>query len=218
MTPHKFLRVDLKVSTGTVSLAIQRSNLYVLAYLAKNDRNEFRAYYFKDKITTSKLNGLFPEAYGAQNHQQIEYGESYPQIETRAGITRKNAGLGVKKLAAYMAEVNRKPRVIKSEAGFILLAAQMVAEATRFRYIEDLVLDNFDTEKEIEITPNRVIILENSWSIISQATKDSNNGVFETTLVLKSYAVPNVEWEVDDVVEVNMGILLNVDRPIVDYI
>ncbi|KAK9732660.1 hypothetical protein RND81_04G013700 [Saponaria officinalis] len=211
MNPPRFLRVDLKVTAGTVSLAIQRTNLYVLAYLAKNDQNKFRAYYFKDKITTTQLNGLFPEAYGVANHQEITYGESYPQIETNAGITRKNAGLGVKKLAAYMAEVNGKPHVTKNEAGFILLVTQMVAETARFKYIEDLVLDNFDKEKEIEIVPDRVIILENNWSLISRATKDSNKGVFKTPLVLKSYAVPTAEWRVVDVVEVNMGILVNVD-------
>ncbi|KAK9732722.1 hypothetical protein RND81_04G017600 [Saponaria officinalis] len=110
-----------------------------------------------------------------------------------------------------MAEVNGKAHVTRNEARFILLAAQMVAEAARFKYIEDLVLDNFDTEKEIEIVPDRVIILQNSWRIISQATKESNKGVFKTPLVLESYAIPGVKWTVVNVVEVNMGILLNVD-------
>ncbi|KAK9732654.1 hypothetical protein RND81_04G017000 [Saponaria officinalis] len=211
--PPKFLRVNLKASTGTVSLAVQRSNLYVAAYLAKNNNKQFRAYYFKGfQITTNQLNNLFPEATGVSNQQELGYGESYPQIQNAAGVTRQQAGLGIKKLAESMTKVNGVARVEKDEALFLLIVVQMVGEAARFKYIENLVLNNFDTAKEVEPVPDRVIILENNWGLLSRAAKTANNGVFQTPLVLTSYAVPGVEWRVTTVAEVEIGIFLNVDN------
>ncbi|KAK9732641.1 hypothetical protein RND81_04G012800 [Saponaria officinalis] len=210
MTPPAFLRVNLRASTGTVSLAVRRTNLYVAAYLAKNDKNQFRAYYFKGQITTNQLNGLFSEATGVSNQQELGYGESYPQIQNAAGVTRQQAGLGIKKLAESMKKVNGVARVEKDEALFMLIAVQMVGEAARFKYIENLVLTNFDTAKEVEPVPDRVIILENNWGVLSRAAKVANNGVFQTPLVLTSYAVPDVKWRVTTVAEVEIGIFLNI--------
>ncbi|KAK9732705.1 hypothetical protein RND81_04G016200 [Saponaria officinalis] len=203
----RFLRIDLEGSTGTASLAVQRSNLYVLAYLAKNDEKKFRAYYFKNQISTAELDGLFSEAQGTENHQEIEYTEKYPDIEAAAEMTRQDAGLGVKKFAAYMAEVNGKPHVKKNEARFILFAAEMVAEATRFKYIEDLVLEHF--EEEIEKVDDKVILLETFWGPISAATKTSYHGKFKKTLRMKKKGI-KTKWNVHDVKELNMGILLHI--------
>ncbi|KAK9732651.1 hypothetical protein RND81_04G013000 [Saponaria officinalis] len=209
--PPKFLRVNLIASAGTVSLAVQRSNLYVAAYLAKNGTNQFRAYYFKGfQITTNQLNNLFPEATGVSNLQELDYGESYPQLQRAAGVTRQQAGLGIKKLAESMEKVNGVARVEQDEALFLLIAVQMVGEAARFKYIENLVLITFDTAKEVEPVPDRVIILENNWGLLSRAATTANNGVFQTPLDLKSYAVPGVQWTVTTVAEVEIGIFLNV--------
>ncbi|KAK9732631.1 hypothetical protein RND81_04G011700 [Saponaria officinalis] len=210
VAPPKLLRVNLIASTGTVSLAVQRSNLYLVAYLAKNDKNQYRAYYFKNHITTDQLNTLFPEATGVSNQQELEYGILFPQIQTAAGVTRQAAGLGIKKLAESMKKVNGVAHVKKDEALFMLIVIQMVNQAVRFKYIEDLVLDNFDTKEEVKIVPDRVIILENNWSLLSEATKDSNKGVFKTPLDLESYDVPGVKWMVTNVGEVKIGILQNV--------
>ncbi|KAK9732718.1 hypothetical protein RND81_04G017200 [Saponaria officinalis] len=209
--PPKFLRVNLIASAGTVSLAVQRSNLYVAAYLAKNGTNQFRAYYFKGfQITTNQLNNLFPEATGVSNQQELDYGESYPQLQRAAGVTRQQAGLGIKKLAESMEKVNGVARVEQDEALFLLIAVQMVGEAARFKYIENLVLITFDTAKEVEPVPDRVIILENNWGLLSRAATTAINGVFQTPLDLKSYAVPGVQWTVTTVAEVEIGIFLNV--------
>ncbi|KAK9732630.1 hypothetical protein RND81_04G011600 [Saponaria officinalis] len=208
MNLPKALRVNLIGSTGTVSLAVRRTDLYVVAYLAKNNQNQFRAYFFENQITTVQLNNLFPEANG--NYQTLEYRESYPQLQDKAKVTRRDAGLGVKLLAQKMENVAGKPRVIQNEAVFLLIAVQMVGEAARFKYIEDLVLDNFDKPGEVKPpVDDRVIILENNWKRISEATKISRNGTFLTPLVLSSYNATTT-WTVTNVAEVNMGIFLNI--------
>ncbi|KAK9732667.1 hypothetical protein RND81_04G014000 [Saponaria officinalis] len=204
-----FLRVDLIVSTGTVSLGIRRSDLYVVAYLANNDRNVRRVYYFSGLITSAQLDTLFPEARGAANQQIIkEYEENYASLEKAAKVNRKQAGLGIDKLVKYIAGVNGVARAVPSEAKFILVAVQMVSEATRFGYIQNQVLENFPTA----FTPDdKVIILERNWDRISEAIKGSNKGVFPAPVVLKCDGITTT-WTVNNATELNMGILKYLGR------
>lgn len=199
-----YLRIDLTVATGTVSLALKRSDLYVVGLLAKNDKNVNRAYYFNGQITSAQLDKLFPEAKGAANQQKItEYEENYASLEKAAKVTRKQAGLGIGKLVTYLNAVNGKARQVQAEAKFMLVAIQMVSEAARFKYIEQLVLDNFPNG----FTPDdKVIILERNWDRISEAIKVSKNGVFSPALVLKASEVTTT-WTVSKVTELNMGLL-----------
>ncbi|MGV7354917.1 ribosome-inactivating family protein, partial [Mycobacterium kansasii] len=80
-----FFRVDLKYSrTGTVSLGLLKDDLYVVAYLGKNDKGKFVAYYFKGQINSAQLDTLFPEASGATNQKMLEYEENYAALEKAA--------------------------------------------------------------------------------------------------------------------------------------
>ncbi|XP_074310193.1 ribosome-inactivating protein saporin-7-like [Silene latifolia] len=199
-----YLRIDLKVAAGTVSLALKRSDLYVVGLLAKNDKNVNRAYYFNGQITSAQLDKLFPEAKGAKNQQKItEYQENYASLEKAAKMTRKKAGLGIGKLITYLGDVNGKARKVPAEATFMMVAIQMVSEAARFKYIEQMVLNNFPKGFNPD---DKVLILERNWDRISAAIKGSKNGVFTPPLVLKSPEVPT-SWTVSKATELNMGLL-----------
>ncbi|KAH9612516.1 hypothetical protein KSS87_005417 [Heliosperma pusillum] len=199
-----YLRIDLTVSTGTVSLALKSSDLYVVALLAKNAKNVFRAYYFNGQITSAQLDKLFTEAKGAANQQKItEYAENYASLEKAAKVDRKKAGLGIGKLVTYIGDVNGKARQVQAEAKFMMVAIQMVSEAARFKYIEKMVLSNFPNG----FTPDdKVLILERNWDRISEAIKGSKNGVFTPSLVLKSPEVKTT-WTVSRATELDMGLL-----------
>ncbi|KAK9733117.1 hypothetical protein RND81_04G044600 [Saponaria officinalis] len=199
-----FLRIDLTVSTGTVSLGLKRSDLYVVAYLARDGTGKFRTYYFDGQITSAQLNTLFPEATGTANQQKItEYNENYASIEKAAKMTRKQAGLGISKLITYIGGVNGKARNVQNEARFMLVGIQMVSEATRFEYIQNLVLQYFPDG----FTPDDyVLILERNWARISEAIKASNNGEFIPPLTLTSPDV-STTWTVNNADELDMGLL-----------
>ncbi|XP_074310204.1 ribosome-inactivating protein saporin-4-like [Silene latifolia] len=199
-----FLRIDFKVSTGTVSLGLKRSDLYVVAYLAKNEKNVFKAYYFNGQITPAQLEKLFPEAKGTINQPKItEYQENYASLEKAAKMSRKKAGLGIGKLITYLGDVNGKARSVPAEATFLMVGIQMVSEAARFGYIEEMVLDNFPSG----FTPDdNVIILERNWKRISEAIKASNKGVFTPPLVLDTPELATT-WTVNNAAELNMGLL-----------
>ncbi|XP_074310191.1 ribosome-inactivating protein saporin-7-like [Silene latifolia] len=199
-----YLRIDLTVATGTVSLALKRSDLYVVALLAKNDKNVNRAYYFNGQITSAQLDKLFPEAKGAANQQKItEYAENYASLEKAAKMDRKKAGLGIGKLVTFLGAVNGKARQVQAEAKFMMVAIQMISEAARFRYIEKMVLNNFPNGFNPD---DKVLILERNWDRISAAIKGSKNGVFSPSLVLKSPEV-KTSWTVSKATELDMGLL-----------
>ncbi|KAL9235084.1 hypothetical protein vseg_009880 [Gypsophila vaccaria] len=176
----KFLRINFQGPRGTVSLGLKRENLYVVAYLAMDNTNVNKAYYFRNQITTAELATLFPEATVA-NQKLLEYAEDYQSIEKNAKITqgdksRKELGLGIDLLITMIDGVNKKVRVVKDEARFLLIAIQMAAEAARFRYIQNLVTKNFPKKFDSE---NKVIQFQISWSKISKAIYgDCKNGVF----------------------------------------
>ncbi|KAK9749779.1 hypothetical protein RND81_02G149400 [Saponaria officinalis] len=91
-------------------------------------------------------------------------------LEIAGMTTVKKAGLGVTKLLSYMGAVTGRARHVTDEATFLLVALQMVSEAARFQYIENLVLTNFPNG----FTPeDKVIILEKNWGTISKNIKDS---------------------------------------------
>ncbi|KAK9732677.1 hypothetical protein RND81_04G014700 [Saponaria officinalis] len=207
-TADKFFRINFQSSRGTVSLGLKRQNLYVVAYLAMDNANVNRAYYFKTEITPAELTTLFPEATTA-NQKALEYTEDYQSIEKNAQITqgdksRKELGLGIDLLSTSMEAINKKARVVKNEARFLLIAIQMTAEAARFRYIQNLVTKNFPKKFDSE---NKVIQFQVSWGKISTAIyADAKNGVFN-----KDYDFGF--GKVRQVKDLQMGLLMYLGKP-----
>ncbi|KAK9732659.1 hypothetical protein RND81_04G013600 [Saponaria officinalis] len=62
-----YLRVDLIASVGTISIGVRRSDLYVVAYLATNEKKKFVAHFFKGLIDTSQQGRLIASSPGAEN-------------------------------------------------------------------------------------------------------------------------------------------------------
>nr|Q7M1L6.3 RecName: Full=rRNA N-glycosylase sapovaccarin-S1; AltName: Full=Ribosome-inactivating protein sapovaccarin-S1; Short=RIP sapovaccarin-S1; AltName: Full=rRNA N-glycosidase [Gypsophila vaccaria] len=207
-TREKYLRINLQGPRGTVSLGLRRENLYVVAYLAMDNTNTNKAYYFRNQITSAELRTVFPEATAA-NQIVIQYGEDYQSIERNAQITqgsqsRKELGLGIDLLVTSIDGVNRKARVVRNEARFLLIAIQMTAEAARFRYIQNLVTFNFPKKFDSD---NKVIQFEVSWGKISRAIYgDCKNGVFN-----KDYDFGF--GKVRQAKQLQMGLLMYLGRP-----
>ncbi|KAL9244308.1 hypothetical protein vseg_018096 [Gypsophila vaccaria] len=202
-----FLRIDLIAPKGTISIALRRSDLYFVAYLAQNERDNFRAYYFRDLIKNPQLDDIFPEAKakGYKNHEKIKYDERYEPIEHKAKKTRKEAGLGIDTLILYMDDVIEMPHKEVHEARFIMLAIEMVCEAARFNYIEEQILEHFP--KEFGIYDDHIIVLENNWFKISKRINGSTKGVFTPPYTLKGS-----HWTVHNAAELKMGLLGHVTK------
>ncbi|KAK9732684.1 hypothetical protein RND81_04G015000 [Saponaria officinalis] len=195
----KYLSIDLETVQGTVSLGLNRENLYTAAYLAENNQKVFTAYYFSKQITPTELGKLFPKAAAIV---EIKYGEDYQAIETKARVkSRIELGLGIQKLKFMMARVTGKAREENNEAKFLLLAIQVVSEAARFKYIEGLVRKNYPDDSA---SNDKVIQFEKNWSAISKAVyENAKDGVFT-----KAYDFGF--GKVRQVKDLEMGLFMNV--------
>ncbi|KAK9732710.1 hypothetical protein RND81_04G016600 [Saponaria officinalis] len=202
-----FIRIDFKIDTRIVSVGVRRSDLYVVAYLANNDRNQLWAYYFSDMINSAQLDTLFKEIKGSKNKREItEYQENYGSLESAAKESRRGIGLGIDILVEYIENVDQKARTVLNEAKFMLITIQMVSEATRFGYIEKLILDN--NFPHMFYPEDNVLILENNWAVISKKIKSLTNGDFTSPFEMDyTYKGTTLTWTVNHVAELNMGIL-----------
>ncbi|KAL6582011.1 hypothetical protein OROMI_006025 [Orobanche minor] len=201
--PAKYLTIDLSASDGgKITIALSKNDLYVAGYLDKID-TKFRAHFFKDAPSDAR-NSLFPEATGA-NRLNMAFKSSYADMEKSAKIAdRSKLGLGPLPLNKLINQVYGKKLDVPTEAKFMLVAVQMLAEATRFKYIEDAILQNFRSS----YNPNpKAIELEKSWQKITIAIKNSTNGIISPPLNLDG-------WTVSKVVDIakDMGLLKNEGR------
>ncbi|XP_048493337.1 antiviral protein alpha [Beta vulgaris subsp. vulgaris] len=206
--PSKYLLVDIKTPEGaTITFALNKNDIYLDAYLDKFE-GKYRAHFFTNTPDTAKKS-LFPEAKGDKNRLDMHYANTYDAIEGKAGAKRSNFGLGVEKLKGlvnyvYGLKVDKKKGVDPKEAKLMLVLIQMFSEAGRFKYIEDMILQNFDTS----IIPDpKATRMENRWGKISEGIKNSKKGVISPELDLLD--AQGKAWKVSKVkdIEGDMGIL-----------
>ncbi|KAK9732698.1 hypothetical protein RND81_04G015700 [Saponaria officinalis] len=199
-----YLRINLKTDQGTVSLAVDRLILDVAAYLALDRSNVNRAYYFNNRINVNEVRKIFPQV-SFSNVIRINYRADYATLQRIAELhrSRLQLGLGIQLLKQTLQGVNRRARLEKNEATFLLIAFQMVAEATRFKYIEDMVLRHYPLDFRTD-NDNKVIQLQDNWIAISALIRfDAHNGVFNKPY---NFGFGNVR----EVSDLQMGILVNI--------
>ncbi|KMT02562.1 hypothetical protein BVRB_9g202490 [Beta vulgaris subsp. vulgaris] len=206
--PPKYLLVDIKTPEGSkITFALNKNDLYLDGYLDQFEGKP-RAHFFTNTPDSAKKS-LFPEAKGDKNRLDMHYANTYDAIEGKAEAKRSNLGLGVEKLKVlvnyvYGLKVDKKKGVDPKEAKLMLVLIQMVSEAARFKYIEDMILDNFDTS----IIPDpKATRLENRWGKISEGIKNSKKGVISPELDLLD--AQGKAWKVSKVkdIEGDMGLL-----------
>ncbi|XP_021841706.2 antiviral protein I [Spinacia oleracea] len=209
----KLLLIDLKSSDGkTITIGISKEdkfNLYVQGYLDKvveNNREVFRAHIFPDASAYAKANMFIQQVpIGNKYRLPMKYKSTYGDIEKNGG-SRTKLGLGVKQLNKFINNVYGKPFDAKTEAQFMLIVIQTIAEATRFKYIENMILAKFDS---FENKPDpKTIELEVSWQKITKGIKSSNaEGEIKPELILKD--AKGKTWKVNKVSQIapDMGLL-----------
>lgn len=204
--PAKYLTVDLSASDGgKITIALSKNDLYVAGYLDKVD-GKFRAHFFKD-APSDAIKSLFPEATDAKYRLIMAFKSSYADMEKSAKIVdRSKLGLGPLPLNKLINQVYGKKLDVPTEAKFMLVAVQMLAEATRFKYIEDAILQNIRSSYNPD---PKAIELEKSWQKITKAIKNSRNGVISPALDLID--AKGNRWTVSKVVDIakDMGLLKN---------
>ncbi|KAL9230536.1 hypothetical protein vseg_005874 [Gypsophila vaccaria] len=152
----------------TITLAFQTSNTYFLGF-----RDVFngvaRASFVSDEYNKLKdVTDLFSDAVGINNRKMLPFASSYASMESAAGVKRGNLAIGVENLGFLINKVYGKAYAKKELAKFGLTVVQMVAEAARFKHIENDVIkgglgkNNFKPDSDM-------VALQMEWGKISQA-------------------------------------------------
>jgi len=196
-TRSAYLVVRLQSSAGnTVRLVLNKNDLYVLGY-SDTLNNKERAFYFKD-APTDALPGATVNILG--------YTGSYQQLQSNAKINRKSLGLSKTIVNRLLNNIFGKAittdALRKSQAQFLLAVVQTVAEAARFKYIENMIKDDYTVDF---LTPNdKVLTIVNEWAKITTAIVNAkSNGSFQNALPLTgpngdTYTVTNVDGVKND--------------------
>ncbi|CAK7340055.1 unnamed protein product [Dovyalis caffra] len=176
---QRFLLVGLNVTKEkSITLALDVNNVYVVGYLD----DKYRAHVFFDASKIAK-DSLWKDA---KERLPIKYPSTYGGIEGKAN-PRSKVELGIEKLKFAILSVFGKQQIKENlEAKLLLLSVQMVSEATRFKYIEKMVLNSIERKGTYKsFFPNPLVIsLENSWQDLSKGVRNSNKGVISPAVQL----------------------------------
>ncbi|XP_074281909.1 ribosome-inactivating protein lychnin-like isoform X1 [Silene latifolia] len=172
--PSSYVLVDLVLNDNTITLALRASDAYLVGYQDTDLKTKkLRANFFSDEY--EKLKGKVSTIFGNKDvtlGPKLPVESSYGDLATKAQVSRVDVSLGVPSLETAFTQVygldfnDPKKNVGKVVAKFALIAIQMVAEAARFKYIEDQVKERgmFDSFKAGDL----ITRLENNWSKISE--------------------------------------------------
>lgn len=166
----KYVLVDLKFGSGTFTLAIRRGNLYLEGY-SDIYKGKCRYRIFKDSESDAQETVCPGDKSKPGTQNNIPYEKSYKGMESKGGV-RTKLGLGKITLKSRMGKIYGKDatdqkQYQKNEAEFLLIAVQMVTEASRFKYIENKVKAKFDDAKGYQPDP-KAISLEKNWDSVSK--------------------------------------------------
>ncbi|XP_074281917.1 ribosome-inactivating protein lychnin-like [Silene latifolia] len=166
-----YVLVDLVFNGNTTTLAFRASDAYLVGYQDKDPKTKkLRANFFSDEYNA--LSGNYKSIFkDAADKSMLPCGSSYVDLVSKAGVPRANVRLGVPSLQTAIKLIygvdfaSKKQNVGKDVAKFALVAIQMVAEAARFKYIEDQVLyyGMYNSFEAGEL----ITLLENNWSSLS---------------------------------------------------
>ncbi|XP_074281913.1 ribosome-inactivating protein lychnin-like [Silene latifolia] len=172
--PSSYVLVDLVSNGNTITLALRASDAYLVGYQDTDLKtNKLRANFFSDEY--SALKGKEKTIFGNKDvtlGPKLPVESSYGDLANKAAVARVDVSPGVPSLETAFTQVygldfnDPKKNVGKVVAKFALIAIQMVAEAARFKYIEDQVIARgmYSSFKAGDL----ITRLENNWSKISE--------------------------------------------------
>nr|CAK22417.1 ribosome-inactivating protein [Beta vulgaris] len=208
LTGKQYVLVDLKFSnTQWVTLGIDAKDLYVWAYQDNVKYNgKFRANFLGDAPQSAK-NSLFP----GSTKRTTRFGGNYNSLEPAAGVTRNNIVLGTQNLDGAIKRVYGKQEGVlnqgKDEAKFFLIAIQMVAEAARFKFMEQGIVKGDKTTA----FKAKMVAFQNDWDPISQAIHRAEAAARKCTTISPTLVISNTGYRQEvnrvDAVKNDMGLL-----------
>ncbi|XP_062083181.1 agglutinin-1-like [Humulus lupulus] len=194
----QFVYVRLFNKTVSITFAISALNSYVIAYQVDKEK---RCYFFKEAPPESKTL-LFIQC---TKRVDVNLSTNYVSLGNREKTVLGFKALD-KSLESFHKFDSKDPTNELRQN--LLVVIQMVAEATRFKYIQQkMEWNGFDSGF---LPRGDIISYENKWEDLSRAIQKSQHGKFPATIQLQNedYSPRNVSTVAE--VKNDMGLLLNV--------
>ncbi|KAJ4833015.1 hypothetical protein Tsubulata_001701 [Turnera subulata] len=179
---ERFLLVKLSNQPGgegaAIALALDVINANVVAYQAGR-----QSYFFSDAPDLA-FHYLFTRT---EKKNKLPFGAKYAQLERAAAANRMDIHLGILALDEAISSLHRSSRTQeKSLAHSLLVIMQMVAEAARFRNIEQQVRFSIRMDGYQSFLPDASILaLQTNWIPLSAEIQESNQGAFSHAVQLR---------------------------------
>nr|ABU95610.1 articulatin precursor [Viscum articulatum] len=196
---QRFVLVELSNLGGdTITLAIDVTNLYVVAYEAGD-----QTYFFRDAP-----DGAEQHLFTGNSRYSLPFTGSYTDLERYAGH-RDQIPLGREELIQAVRALRYPGGSTRAQARSLLVAIQMISEAARFNPIFWRVRQHIN-RGDTFLPDTYMLELETSWGQQSTQVQQSTDGVFNTPIRLADVTLSNVR----DVIA-SLAIMLFVcsDRP-----
>ncbi|KAJ6829017.1 hypothetical protein M6B38_359425 [Iris pallida] len=173
-------------NSDQITLVLNRTNVYVIAYQAKN------IYYLLRDTPNNTLYG--------NNPHRFTFTGSYSDLQHVADENRENIDLGINELALAVHTLYywSPTQLEKVVARSLIVLIQTVSETARFRAIEQRVTRNIvgsgTTIRYEQFRPGvGVINLETNWETLSTAVQQSKGGVFSHTIKLQVNSTTTIQ-------------------------
>ncbi|XP_023513713.1 ribosome-inactivating protein luffaculin 1-like [Cucurbita pepo subsp. pepo] len=183
----------------SITAAIDVTNVYIMGYLVNTT-----SYFFNE--TEAKLASQY--VFKGSTIFTLPYSGNYERLQIAAGKKREAIPLGFRALDSAITTLFHYDST--AAAGALLVIIQTTAEASRYKYIEQQILER---AYKNEAPSPAAISLENSWSALSKQIQlaQSNGGNFKNPVVItdnkgKPVQINNVSSKV---VTNNIKLLLN---------
>ncbi|KAK9755752.1 hypothetical protein RND81_01G047700 [Saponaria officinalis] len=206
-TPFTYIVLTLLAKRGadvSLSVAINKTNLYIVGYADESTR---KAFFFDDSKDAEA--SIFP---GRVQLMKVilKIGGGYGDLEKVSNLKRANMKLTLDNVKSSLLSIQGKAGdesgFDKDQASFLMYAIQAFSEGARFRYVQNKFNGNVPGSQP----DYKVSSLENSWQPISKGVKMATKRKLPTPLVL-AYPIGS-RWQVATVDEIkpDIGMLLYV--------
>ncbi|KAJ4848526.1 hypothetical protein Tsubulata_027007 [Turnera subulata] len=164
---YGLVKVQIRGSPASVTLVIEINNLYLAGFGANNSNADpADAYYY---FTYSSQD---PDAYADAVQRfgstttavRLRYGDSYRELGGRSKVP-----LGRKPFIDAITKLYNHQDLNELKASFVVVI-QMISEAVRSGFVTNFVAENFYSPASANDTVTK---LENNWSKLSKAVRDS---------------------------------------------
>ncbi|XP_057964301.1 ricin-like [Malania oleifera] len=167
---QRFVLVELSNNAeDVVTLAIDVTNMYVVAYRAEDE-----SYFFQEAPDVA-----FTELFTSTNQNTLTYCGNYKDLLRVAGLSDLDrVQVGMQELDTSISLLfHRSGAHIDQEkvARSLIICILMISEAVRFRHIEQRVADTIRSDSYGSFSPNGAVIsFVRSWSQLSRGIQESN--------------------------------------------